>query len=311
MQEVTATDVSSWQSTASQTFVPLVCTPLETHFGAQLTSIQLSTGVHLAHIRSGSLRIERTPRLAQNSGVDDLLISLQLHSTGTVNQHGRTAHLRPGTAALYEVNHPYALDQPQTGQDLLVLRIPRHTVGLKNSIISDLCGRTLDQSVPGLAAFFGYLQGIATSQTHLDHVVRDQFGSISTDLLSLMLHSFAGQFPALWDEERVLLKSIKNYIDRHLTDPQLSVARVADVQKISLRKLYDVFAVMEQRPATYIRSRRLQRARKLLAGGAGSRPNVAAIAIGCGFNDASTFTRAFAREYGQTPTQWVDQNHSE
>ena len=308
MQEVTTTDVSSWQSAASQAFVPLVCTPLEAQFGARLASIQLSEGVHLAHVRSGSLKIERTERLAHRSETNDLLISFQLRSTGTVHQHGRVATLSPGTAALYEVNQPYILDQPQTGQDLLVLRVPRRTVGLKNNIVSDMCGRTIDQSTPGLSAFLGYLQGIVSTQARINRPSRDQLGRISTDLLSLTLRAFAGQQPKIWDEYNALLESAKNYIQNHLADPELSVEKIAMAHNVSTRKLYDIFTSIEQTPGAYIRFHRLQRAKELLTSQSQGHQSVAAISAACGFKDPSTFTRAFTRTYGDSPTHWAKQS---
>lgn len=305
MHEITATDVSSWQSAASQAFVPLVCTPLEARFGARLATIQLSEGIYLSHVRSGSLRVERTEQLARHSDTNDLLLSLQLDSTGMVHQHGRTARLQPGTAALYEVNQPYILEQPQTGQDLLVLRIPRGSVGMENTIISNLCGRTIDQSVPGLTAFFGYLHGIVSTQVPLHNSSREQLGRIGLDLLRLTLRSFAGQQPTLWNQNSVLLESAKNYIQKYLSNPELSVHSIAHAHNVSTRKLYEVFSSIDQTPAAYLRTLRLQRAKELLATHHPGDRSVASIAAACGFNDASTFTRAFTREFGSAPTHWI------
>lgn len=304
MQEITATDVTSWQSAASRAFVPLVCTPLETHFGAHLATIQLSEGVYLSHVRSGSLQVERTEDLARHSDTNDILISLQLHSAGMVHQHGRTARLQPGTAALYEVNQPYILEQPQTGQDLLVLRVPRRLLGIKSKFISNLCGRTIDQSIPGLTAFFGYLQGIVSTQVPFPDSAREQLGRIGLDLLSLTLSSFAGQQPAIWNEDSVLLESIKSYMQRYLSNPELNVHNVATAHNVSTRKLYEIFSAIEETPAAYLRTLRLQRAKELLAVQPADR-SVASTAVACGFNDASTFTRAFIREFGCAPSQWA------
>lgn len=305
MQEITATDISSWQLTASRAFVPLVCTPLETRFGARLTSLQLSEDVYLSHVRSGSLQIERTEQLARHSATNDLLMSIQLDSTGMVHQHGRTARLKPGTAALYEVNQPYILEQPQTGQDLLVLRVPRRVIGIKSTTISNICGRAIDQSVPGLSAFLGFLHGVVSTQVPMPHSSREQLGRVGVDLLALTLRSFAGQQPPLWNEDNALLESAKNYMQRYFAEPELSVHNIAQAQNVSIRKLYDVFSSIEKTPAVYLRTLRLQRAKELLAASDPGSRNVGSIAAACGFNDASTFTRAFTREFGCAPTHWM------
>jgi len=55
-------------------------------------------------------------------------------------------------------------------------------------------------------------------------------------------------------------------------------------------------------PAAYIRARRLERARALLAD---DPPSVAAVAEAVGFRSASAFTNAFHRATGQVPTDYV------
>jgi AraC-like DNA-binding protein len=304
MTEVTVTNVLAWQDAASRAFVPLLCTAPEPGFVAHLESVPLSGGVSLARVQSGPLLVERTSRLANGNDGDDILMSLQLQSTGAIQQHGRIAVLVPGTAALYEINHPYLLDQPQSGQDLIVLRIPRRHLGLKDPLVTDLCGRTIDQSVPGMAAFAGYAAGVVTGRGHMDHRARVELGHITVDLLSLALRSFAGINQGLQSDDETLLESAKGYIRQYLADPDLSVERLATVQNVSVRKLHELFAVIGETPGAYVRRRRMERATALLAARHETRQSVGSIAIACGFRDTSTFVRAFARVYQCTPTQW-------
>jgi AraC-like DNA-binding protein len=248
--------------------------------------------------------VERTERLARRNDGDDVLVSLQLQSTGAVLQHGRTAVLAPGTAALYEINHPYLLDQPQTGQDLIVLRVPRRLLGLKDKVVGDLCGRTIDQSVPGMAAFAGYAVGVVAGRRHMDRRAIAELGHISADLLSLAIRSFAGLQRGKGGDA-ILLESAKGHIRQHLADPHLSVERLASSQNVSVRKLHELFAATGETPAAYVRRRRMERATALLAARLETRQSVGSIAIACGFRDTSTFVRAFTRTYQCTPTQWA------
>jgi AraC-like DNA-binding protein len=210
---------------------------------------------------------------------------------------------RPGLA-LYETNHPYLLDQPQSGQDLIVLRVPRRHLGLKDRLITDLCGRTIDQSVPGMTAFTGYAAGLVAGRGHMDDRARVELGHISTDLLSLALRSFAGFQQTSRSEDETLLESAKGHIRQCLADPDLTVEQLASAENVSVRKLHDVFAAIGDTPAAYIRRRRMERATALLAARHQNRQSVASIAIACGFRDTSTFIRAFTRVYQCTPTQW-------
>ncbi|MBG0741100.1 AraC family transcriptional regulator [Paeniglutamicibacter antarcticus] len=305
MAELEATDVRAWQDAASTAFVPLLCTSLAPGFTAHLESVPLSGGVSLARIMSGPLRVERTVQLARQSGDDDLLLSLQLKSTGDVHQHGRTARLVPGAAALYETNRPYLLDQPRAGQDLIVLRVPRRRLGLKDALVSDLCGRTMDGSVPGMAAFNGYVFGIIAGRSQLTAQARQELGQISADLLALALRSFAGLRGTGWDNDQTLLQSAKAYIRRHLGDPNLGVERLARALNVSQRKLHSLFSSTGETPAAYARRLRMEHAASLLAARPQTNQAIHAIATACGFRDTSTFTRTFRQAYQCSPTQWL------
>jgi transcriptional regulator GlxA family with amidase domain len=58
----------------------------------------------------------------------------------------------------------------------------------------------------------------------------------------------------------------------------------------------------EATPAAYIRTRRLERARALLAE---NPPSVAAVAEAVGFRSASAFTKAFRQATGRVPTEYA------
>lgn len=305
MIEVAVTNVRDWQAAASQAFVPLKCISDGPHFTASLHAVPLSTEISLARVRSGSVRVERTEELARHSEHDDLLLSLQLRSTGEVHQHGRTAHLKPGSAALYETNRPYILDHPHPGQDLLVLRMPRHLLGLDNRLLNELLARTIDPSVPGMSAFAGYARGLAEEHTPLAPAVRVDLANFSTELLAMAVRSFAAQQSTGWDTDQVLLESLKAHIRTHLTDPALSVEQLAATHHISVRKLHALFTAAGSTPGACLRQARLDHAARLLANRTTTGQTIASIARNSGFRDASTFTRAFTRAYGQPPARWA------
>lgn len=75
---------------------------------------------------------------------------------------------------------------------------------------------------------------------------------------------------------------------------------------MSVRHLYDVWARAghEQTPAEWIATRRVERARDLLAADGPDRPTVAEVARRCGFADASHFGRRFRQAYGTSPGAW-------
>ncbi|QCU79563.1 AraC family transcriptional regulator (plasmid) [Citricoccus sp. SGAir0253] len=305
MTEVAVTDVRDWQAAASEAFVPLKCLSEGPHFSASLHAVPLSPEVSFARVRSGPVRVERTEELARRSEHDDLLLSLQLHSTGQVHQHGRTAHLTPGSAALYETNRPYVLDHLHPDQDLLVLRVSRQHLDLDPRVLTEMLGRTIEPSVPGMPAFTGYARGLAEEHTPLAPAVRADLATFSTELLTTILRSFAAQYPTGQDADQVLLERLKAHIRIHLADPALSVERLAATHHISLRKLHSLFTAAGITPGAYLRQARLDHATRMLANRTITGQTIATIARDSGFSDASTFTRAFTRTYGHPPARWT------
>ncbi|MGY1987876.1 helix-turn-helix domain-containing protein [Blastococcus sp. SYSU DS0669] len=95
---------------------------------------------------------------------------------------------------------------------------------------------------------------------------------------------------------------VSAYVRQHLSDPDLSPARMAAAGFVSLRSLYALFAARDDTPARYVRRLRLAAARRELER-AGTRMTVAEVAHGCGFRDQTTFGRAFRAEYGRSPDE--------
>jgi len=90
---------------------------------------------------------------------------------------------------------------------------------------------------------------------------------------------------------------IKTYIESHCEDPSLTPDRVAGRAGVSLRTLQAMFAQENTSPAQEIRRARLTRGDQLLRRGL----SVAESAFSSGFNDVSTFSRAYRRAFGRSP----------
>ncbi|HEY0472808.1 MAG TPA: helix-turn-helix domain-containing protein [Kribbella sp.] len=99
-----------------------------------------------------------------------------------------------------------------------------------------------------------------------------------------------------------LLDEMRRFVADNVTDPALDPARVANAHHVSIRLLQALFADIGCSPARYIRELRLARARAMLRLG----EPVARAGHLSGFADPGTFTRAFRRRYGCTPSEFVD-----
>src|SRR5205823_5058184 len=104
--------------------------------------------------------------------------------------------------------------------------------------------------------------------------------------------------------DTVLLTRVRRYVLEHLTDPDLSPARIAHAHHISVRYLYKLWGQGELSLEQWIIGQRLERARSELARPEIGYRSIATIARICGFRDPSHFTRRFRAAYGMAPSEW-------
>lgn len=100
-----------------------------------------------------------------------------------------------------------------------------------------------------------------------------------------------------------MLAAVKRHVDLHITEPGLTPASAAVALGISARQLHRLFEPSGSTFARYVLRQRLLRCRDTIAGATGTGRSVVDIAFGWGFNSMATFYRAFASEFGNSPTE--------
>ena len=126
--------------------------------------------------------------------------------------------------------------------------------------------------------------------------------SLAEMLLSLLTQPFYGNVDVTGTTtQTALLHRIYQAIERRLDDPNLTPARIAQLQGISERYLQKLFETTGDNFTRYLRRRRLQRTCAELSNPAKSHESVSEIAYRCGFNDAAHFSRTFRESFGVSP----------
>jgi len=103
---------------------------------------------------------------------------------------------------------------------------------------------------------------------------------------------------------QALARAAMDIADARLADPDLSPSSLARDLNVSLRTLHRAFSAAGESVTAYVRRARLERARLDLASPSG-RPSVSEIAARWQFADQSHFSRAFRKQYGETPSQFA------
>ncbi|MDQ0579458.1 helix-turn-helix domain-containing protein [Streptomyces rishiriensis] len=103
-----------------------------------------------------------------------------------------------------------------------------------------------------------------------------------------------------------VLGRVLEYVEIHLTDPDLSPEVIARAHHISVRYLHKLFKDEGTTVGRWILRRRLEECRRdLMRYGRGGR-TIAAVAARWGFPSATHFSRVFRSAYGMSPREWRD-----
>jgi len=293
MPHTAALAVDEWASACSDAFVPLGVRSAGGGFAARLDQRRLTPQVSVTTVWSEGSQVYRDAAVIAEHPRDAVLVSLHRSGTGSVSQHGRRASLRPGTAALYDASSPYVLDFPGRMSEV-VLQLPRRVLG--RHVAERVSARPLPDGGPLTA-----LTCLASALPAASPGPRDD-GDLAEALTSL-LRSVVGSDPASAPrvEAEMLLRALRAFVDEHVAEPDLCPERLAAAHFVSLRLVQKLFAEDGDSPAAYIRRRRLELARELLRGGT----RVGVAAERSGFVDPDSFSRAFRREFGLLPSEFL------
>lgn len=90
-------------------------------------------------------------------------------------------------------------------------------------------------------------------------------------------------------------------LERHYQEEEFGIKALCSMMSVSRTQLHRKLAALTGQPTShFIRSFRLEKARELLQS---SRMGVTEVAYAVGFKDPYYFSRAFAREFGLSPSE--------
>ena len=210
--------------------------------------------------------------------------------------------MRPGTIAFGPTGTPASL-RLATPFSQLFVKAPR--VALSPRLLSPMAVR-LGAMGGGTAAeriFFSLLKGTAET---IGDLTTDQLRPVElavTEFLIACLASEGG--PAarggLDGARAIHLHRICQTVETMLSDPSLTLERVAAEHGVSPRYLQKLFSSAGETFSHYVRARRLDRCQADLASPICAQLSISDICFRWGFNGSAHFSRAFRHAYGVSP----------
>lgn len=226
---------------------------------------------------------------------------LQVSGRGIVEQQQRRVVLQPGHWILYDPRAPYSITNHERCT-LLVTQVPRALLsGLQ--LPGPHAGKTGHDNVAGLHGVFGtYLRALSEQLSGLPDGVGQ---SVSESVVGLLASTLAetlrqsGEFVSL---PSVLKLRVRQFVQTHLSDPDLSIQHVADALRCSKRYLHRVFEDDEVSLERHIWTSRLEHCHAALTHEANANRSAAEIAFASGFKSSAHFCRLFKQRYQVTPS---------
>ncbi|MGY1840213.1 MULTISPECIES: AraC family transcriptional regulator [unclassified Modestobacter] len=296
MRRLIARDAAGWSRACSEAFVPLRA-ETGNGFRGRIDHVALGA-VGISSVACTANQVTRAVRSADRRPThDDVLVNLHLAGSGRTEHASGGAPLLPGTATLYDADSDYRL-RFDTAARVLTLQVPRERLGMSSRSLRALHGELVDDR-PTLTVLRHLLVGVIAAGG-LDDEHEEDVAHAAVDLLSAVFRADpAGASPSSGE---VLYLTARSRLAERAADPSTTIDSVAREQGISRRRLEVVFAAHGESPAAFLRSIRLATAGRLLR----SSPHVtvAEAAHAAGFSDIGTFTRAFRRQTGLSPTSW-------
>jgi AraC-like DNA-binding protein len=229
---------------------------------------------------------------------EHVFVQIQDAGASDVEQDGKRVRLDAGALTMLLGSRPYTISFAETRFLILKLPLPRIAarIGDPARLVSTY---TAARDAELLA---GFLHTIVAQ----DPVVRgpswdDAVGDVLVDLVAVTYHGAAGPTASRTMGEH-WQRTMRDFVDRHITDPALGAPMIARRLGVTARYVQMVFASLGTTMSAYIVERRVNLAAKLLAEGC---EHVADVAFRVGFSDLSHFYRSFRRRYGASPRRYA------
>ncbi|MFD4633741.1 helix-turn-helix domain-containing protein [Streptomyces sp. NPDC058284] len=260
--------------------------------------------VRMLTCESGPLRLVRGPRPTA-PGTDEA-VALLVPREGTVRlvQEGRGVSVVPGESTLIDLRRAFSVEHGGTARTLF-LRLPLHALHVPSVPLRSLTARVIPPPAGSAAVLPALLGHLETSAPRVSAPVGERLGGLVTDLVAGLVEDLAEDTEGPPEDDRhPLVVAIRQYIDRHLGDPELSAEHIAAAHLISVRYLHRLFEAEDVTVGRLIQRQRVERCAGELARRGRSSPSIAVVAARWGFRSPAHFSRAFKSVYGCPPQQW-------
>ncbi len=297
--------IGEWRAAVSSAFAPLQVRAARRADFRGLIRTRTLGEVNVSEVAAAAQVVERTSASIEAYGTGRYMLCFQLAGRGILSQGGREAALEPGDISVYDMDEPYTLVFEQEFRSLAIT-VPRPRLGLPSPLVAHLAATRMagDEGLSRVVSPF-----LVELGSNLGALAGAGGARLITNAIDLVTTVLVSQLESARTDEtdhrhRALTRRILDFIDAHLTDPNLGPATIAAAHFISTRHLHAIFRAHGVSVSEWVRLRRLEQCRRDLADPALRADTVSAIAARSGFTSASHFSQAFRKTFGESATEF-------
>ncbi|MBT9510965.1 MAG: helix-turn-helix domain-containing protein [Acidovorax sp.] len=295
--------LQQWQSASDHYFGPLQAQAMgDEPFDARMKAWDAGA-LRMLTIDAPAHRILRD-RAASDPRHDSFKLLLQLKGVSEIRQRDANFSLQPGDWSLYDPRVPYTITSQESIRQLVV-QIPRGKLG--HLPLGSL--HTCEADAPELRALHqvlsSFLGALAAQLSTLPDTVGEPLSETTLGLLAQALQAQRGDAPERMPLPEAMRARVRQYIQTHLDDADLTVERIAQEMRCSKRYLHTLFQGEAHTLDRQIWLSRLERCKQALVGANTSKVSISALAYRWGFNSNAHFCRLFKQEFGCTPSEFL------
>jgi AraC-like DNA-binding protein len=297
-------DLKTLLETASSAIFQILPQPHSDRFEHySITSHRLAK-LSLYLSESDPFTVHRRSEDIEDDSAFDFLVVVQLQGSAEIEQEKASFTVDPDSLAIIPGGLPYRLSFPQAGKRLL-LRIPlqvfhERVLGrqIRDFGVHVFSGAGLVQITVDL------LKSLVMQAGDMTETERYTVAEVTLELMAAVLRSEAG---AGQDQQGSVqaarMTRILSYLEENFTRHDLTPAKVAEANSVSIRHLHNLFQHSDATVTKWIWERRLKAARDNLLNPAMADRSITEIAFDAGFNDSAHFSRTFKARFDISPSQ--------
>lgn len=298
-------ELSGYKAQLDKLVLPGDFRALTMHPRLQLQACRLRAGGLAVNLESTPIAVQHRAEHAADALQAEFLASFIIAGRGVITQNGASLPVETGDIIFRTTALPSEVR----------MLTDSHLVVIKGSLLHLLGMHLHDSSQFTAQRAAAALPMVRTAHRCLDHVFFDEADTSPASsmfaeqaLISLLAAIYTSQaLEQIPDAQRGPIESwqaLTSYLDAHIADTDLSVAGVARALRASSRWVHRLFQMQGTQYNQYVRERRLQLARAALEDPRKGHVPVKDIALSCGFQDASHFSRRFQQRFGCPPNRY-------